>query len=157
MFWWLPVVLLVVIALIQRIRVHLWGQSAWKGGGFAMFSEIPHTAVLPILCRVKAGEIVERIPIAPSHMRSKESIMPSKRALERLGTNLLRRDWQRCGTTAHEWFEASPGSERLKPDGVIVRTLRVGFDGRTGTYVAVQIQAPLFVQRMKAKGDDRPL
>lgn len=151
MLWSLPVLLLITVALIHRVRVHVRGQSAWKGGGFGMFSEIPHTAVVPVLWRVKTDQSVEEIPIDPSPPWSRESVLPTRKALEGVGASLLKREWQRCGRTAHEWRAPASEGERFRADGVILRVLRIAFDGRAGSYRSVESEPPMFVQRLGPK------
>lgn len=36
----LPLVVMLVIASIQIARVHLYGQTRWRGGGFGMYTEL---------------------------------------------------------------------------------------------------------------------
>jgi hypothetical protein len=112
-----------------------------------MFSEIPHTSVVPVIRRVKADQSVEEIPIDPSPPWSKVSVMPTRKTLEAVGANLLKREWQRCGRTAHEWRAAASEAEPFIADGVKLRVLRIAFDGRAGTYRSVEIKPPMFIQR----------
>jgi len=90
----LPVLILAVTALIQVGLTRSAGLTAWKGGGFGMFSTIddaPHRALRVV---VEAPERSEEVDVAPSieDEALRAMTIPSDRRLRRLAEAIAARE-----------------------------------------------------------------
>src|ERR671913_2253639 len=90
----LPALVLAAIALLQVYLVKTTGLTAWKGGGFGMFSttdDAPHRAVRVV---VEAPGRSEEVEIAPSIDEDavKAMTLPSDRRLQRLAEAVAARE-----------------------------------------------------------------
>ena len=63
---YLPAALLAAVAAVQIVLASTLHLSAWKGGGFGMFSTLDHAAFRGIDVVVDAPERSEQVEIAPS-------------------------------------------------------------------------------------------
>jgi len=90
---WLPVALLIVVAVHQRIRVELQDQFAWKGGGFGMFSTIDARA---IRCHIETenGSFLVRPPAFLTDQLREARVRPTQEALDDLAVELSRLSWR---------------------------------------------------------------
>jgi hypothetical protein len=63
---WIPPVLLVAVAVVQVSLVYSVDLTAWKGGGFGMFSTLDHGAYRGVDIVVDAPDRSESLAIPPS-------------------------------------------------------------------------------------------
>jgi hypothetical protein len=61
----LPAALLIVVALHQIVRAHTGPLSAWRGGGFGMFSTIDHLAARYVRCYLVGSRGEKSVPVPP--------------------------------------------------------------------------------------------
>lgn len=90
----LPVLVLAVTALAQVGLARSAGLTAWKGGGFGMFSTVddaPHRALRVV---VEAPERLEEVDVAPSieDVAVKAMTLPSDHRLRRLAEAVAARE-----------------------------------------------------------------
>jgi hypothetical protein len=112
-----PVALLVAVACVQVTLTRTAGLSAWKGGGFGMFSTTDDSGRRHVRVFVRATERSEEIAIAPSlaDAAARAAVLPSDGALARLAHRVIERE-QRNGRPADEvrieaWrVEYAPGT-----------------------------------------------
>jgi hypothetical protein len=64
--WLLPPLLLTVVALLQIVLAQTASLTAWKGGGFGMFSTLDHGAYRGVDIVVDAPDRSESLEIPPS-------------------------------------------------------------------------------------------
>jgi hypothetical protein len=143
----LPLLLLIAVALHHRVRIRRLGQSPWKGGSFAMFSEVvENVPVTELWCR-DTGRDPQCLRLAaeikyPLYVRAK--MIPTDAHLRAWAEFVAASRWQRCGDYAHG-SESTDRRPPLELDHVTVRRRIVDFDGATGRYVvghAVAISVP---------------
>lgn len=87
---YLPAALLILVALHQVVRAQLGPLSAWKGGGFGMFSTTDHPAARYLRCYLVGPHGEKRVPI-PLDLRSEELTalaLPTQHNLEALAAAL---------------------------------------------------------------------
>lgn len=95
---WLPVGLLVAVALHQQYLVHTQDLTAWKGGGFGMFSTVDelHRRMVFAYLLTEAGEVA--VPL-DSHQDAfgrlywRTAALPHGDHAGRLAREVARRDW----------------------------------------------------------------
>lgn len=108
---YLPATLLIVVAVHQIVRAHTSPLSAWRGGGFGMFSTIDHPAARYVRCYL-VGPRGEKLVPVPSGLRARELsalALPTERNLRALARAIV----------------------ALAPDDAVgVRGVRVEFWGR---------------------------
>jgi hypothetical protein len=133
--WIVPILLLILVALHQRWRVATTGQTAWKGGGFGMFSTIPNTIVIAeAAVDAGAGDVAHlRFDIDPS--ASQVRAVPTEQNLQAWARAVYLVDWERCGQSLHR-RSANSRQPRLTILSVTVSRIRMAFHGRSGTYTA---------------------
>lgn len=135
----IPAIVLLVVAIYQRLRVRSVHQSAWKGGGFGMFSDIHRNSIAAVIwARANDGQS-EPLTIDPSPLFSKPSIVPTARNIQSWGRELVRAKWQRCGRRAHAFMPYGDGVP-LAVLKVTLSHLRIDFDARSGTYTTSGVQ-----------------
>lgn len=123
---------MLLIALHHRERVIRIGQSAWKGGGFAMFS-VPNRQI------VVRGELWVREDRALRPLRVDGlnpypiSVVPSEKNLQRLCRAILGRQWRRDGVRAVPLTRAASDTT-LDVAKVTVTCIRIDFEAATGIY-----------------------
>jgi hypothetical protein len=95
---WLPVIVLIVVALTQVLLSKTAGLSPWKGGGFGMFATTDGTAFRQVRVFVEAEGRAEELEIAPSQELSaaRAQLFPSDRMLGGLARAVAGRE-QRYG------------------------------------------------------------
>lgn len=81
----LPAVLLVAVAALQVVLAHRDGLSAWKGGGFGMFSTLDARPHRVVRIRVEAPDRSEELAVPPSldDAAAGVEILPTAARLER--------------------------------------------------------------------------
>jgi hypothetical protein len=126
----LPALLLVLTALHHRWRTRTVRQSAWKGGGFAMFSDMVRTALIPELIFQVQGES-RRVRIPPPEQYDIVTIIPTISRIDSFRRDLARQMWRLCGDSAHPVDGAPTGMEVTD---VCIQHVWVDFDCRTGIY-----------------------
>lgn len=89
-----PVCLLLVAAL-QAGRVAFCHQSAWKGGGFGMFSTVdtPQSRFLRIHLQTPQGRVPVEVPSRWKHLASELCTAPSASRIEELAERLAQETW----------------------------------------------------------------
>jgi hypothetical protein len=132
-FWWVPSAVLLAVASHHRWRVHSIRQSAWKGGGFGMFSEIQRSSIAVVLWVIDGNGDEVPIKIDPSQSQTVMSVIPTPENLLRWGRAVVQSKWQRCGDFAHTRPQYS-GAMPLRITKVTLRHLRVNFDSCRGAY-----------------------
>jgi hypothetical protein len=131
-----PALLLLVVSLHHRWRVWSVGQSCWKGGGFAMFSDtLEHVPVTELWVVAGDGRKL-RLPIdegaLPQHIWA--AVIPTRYHMTKLGRAAAEGSWQQCGSGAHRSLPAC--GEPLRVARVVVRHRTVDFDATTGIHRA---------------------
>lgn len=130
----IPIALLLAVAVHQRWRVSRYGQSAWKGGGFGMFSDL-HTGSVTALLRTtgSANEVAEFLVVFPWDMRA--SVIPTEANLRLTAQEILHNRWTGVGRRAAPCRE-SERDNALVLSSVTVRYARIDFDRQTGAHMA---------------------
>lgn len=140
MLWWVATpVLLVAVAIHHLWRVRSIDQSAWKGGGFGMFSEPPRCSLATTLWIATPEGAVESIDVDPQSVSLRLLWVPSERSVRRWANAVAIGKWVRAG----EWAQrcSATGTESpLNIQSVCVRHLRLDFDGRVGAYTARELK-----------------
>jgi hypothetical protein len=118
----LPVLILLIVAAVQVGLARTASLTAWKGGGFGMFSTIddaPHRAVRVI---VEGPQRSEEVAIAPSidDAAIRAMTLPSDRLLRRLAEAVAARERRYARPVTRVritvWrHEVSPDSLRFTP------------------------------------------
>ena len=82
----MPPLILVAVALVQIVLAKTSGLTAWKGGGFGMFSTLDNVPFRYIRIFVEAPGRAEEIQVAPSleDQYSRTVALPSELMLRRL-------------------------------------------------------------------------
>ena len=90
----LPVVVLIVVAVVQVILTRTADLSPWKGGGFGMFATTDGVAFRPVRLFVDAPGRSEQLTVAPSLQAAADraSLMPSRRLLTQLAASVAARE-----------------------------------------------------------------
>jgi hypothetical protein len=98
-----PPVLLVAVAVCQIGLAKASGLTAWKGGGFGMFSTTDDGGRRWVRVYVTAPERSEEIAISPSleDAADRAAVLPSDAALARLARRVVERE-RRNGRPVHE-------------------------------------------------------
>jgi hypothetical protein len=131
--WLVPPIVLVAVAAVQRWRMWRHRQSAWKGGGFGMFSEINRNSVAVILSTIGADGTVHDLRVDPGIPPS--ITCPTDAYLKRWGEDVARGEWLKCGAFAHlrPWYSTTSAEAIAR---VRITRLWLDFDARTGLYRA---------------------
>jgi hypothetical protein len=137
MVWWIPALLLVLVAMHQRWRMASVHQSAWKGGGFGMFSDIQRCSVAAVAWVREDDYRLTPLRLDPSAPLAKVTHIPTARNIRQWGEELAAVQWQRCGQTAHELAPGS-GDEAALLEKITLHRLEIDFDGRHGMYAATE-------------------
>ena len=89
-----PPVLLVVVAGCQIALANTTGLTAWKGGGFGMFSTLDHGAYRGVDVVIEAPDRSEAQDIPPSleELASRSATYPSDWLLRRLAEGIVARE-----------------------------------------------------------------
>jgi len=89
-----PAVVLVVVACVQVSLTKRVGLSAWKGGGFGMFSTTDDAGNRRVRAFITAPERSEEITIAPSllDLAERAAVQPGGRQLGRLARRIVERE-----------------------------------------------------------------
>jgi hypothetical protein len=90
----LPPILLTVVAVVQIALVRTGDLTAWKGGGFGMFSTLDHGAFRRVDIVVEATERSEEIELTPSLEVpvARAVTFPSQRNLTALAQSVVERE-----------------------------------------------------------------
>jgi hypothetical protein len=83
---------LLLVAAVQLIRVETQHLTAWKGGGFGMFSSLDLIRVVRVHVTTDEGEAVVPLPDLPI-LKARLLAAPDMPALERVASRALERDW----------------------------------------------------------------
>ena len=137
MLWLIPSAILLLVAIHQRWRMYSVRQSAWKGGGFGMFSDIQRTSVAAVVWALEDGYRSTPLRLDPSGSVAKATHVPTARNIRQWGEELVALRWQRCGENAHEVAYCSD-SDGLTLTQVTLHHLFIDFDGRNGVYTATE-------------------
>ena len=89
-----PVGLLLVVASVQVTLARTVGLSAWKGGGFGMFSTTDDSGRRLVRVFVNAPERSEelRIPASLDNAARRAAVLPADRQLSRLARGVVERE-----------------------------------------------------------------
>jgi hypothetical protein len=140
--WYLPLILLVCVALHQRWRVRYLGQSSWLGGGFAMFSEMrPHRLITELWFQGKNGKLTSLQATVQNDnplLRMVEAI-PTRAHLEVWAKSVFETAWQQCGEIAHVPFRIQV-IDPLPVSKVTLRLRKMEFDGIAGIHRGIDLQ-----------------
>ncbi len=81
---------LVAVATLQIVRVHLYDQNPWRGGGFGMFgnADSPDTRYVRVFLVTEHGEVPASVPRCQELCDAR--IVPTRDNLDRLAEHLLR-------------------------------------------------------------------
>ncbi|KAF0244824.1 MAG: hypothetical protein FD180_2195 [Planctomycetota bacterium] len=105
--------LLFGVAVVQIVRVHTTGQSAWKGGGFGMFatSDSPDARILRCVLIGKDGE--HRVPLPKKFSKAimLTRTVPSEHNVTELCRAALALEWVREDYVAVEPLESQPSKD----------------------------------------------
>ncbi|NUN49180.1 MAG: hypothetical protein HUU15_10170 [Candidatus Brocadiae bacterium] len=90
-----PSLLLIAVAVFQMVRAGTLQQSAWKGGGFGMFStsDAPSARFLRCWVRTPEGEVRVETPPDFQELARLARTVPTRENLERLGRSLETGVW----------------------------------------------------------------
>jgi hypothetical protein len=90
----LPAALLIAVAGLQMTLAHRGGLSAWKGGGFGMFSTLDGRPHRVVRIRIEAPDRSEELAVPPSleHAAAGVEILPTAARLERFGHAIAARE-----------------------------------------------------------------
>ena len=131
---WLPALALLIVAAHQRIMVYYKHQSAWKGGGFGMFSEINrHSVVATLIVKEAQGEIALRVD---QRHRWDPGAAPTPENLLRWGKEILLLKWTRVGNHADIYPSPSP-EPPLHVLRVTIQHFEIDLDLKLGEYSSV--------------------
>jgi len=139
--WAIPLIILVLVAIHHRWRVRRHSQSSWKGGGFAMFTEIERNSDLTELSVKTTGgspaslRVIEQ-KLTPSRLQART--IPAAKNWFAWGREIFLRHWMRCGDGAYPlmWSE---GRDEIEIEQVTVRHRYLDFDGTDGVYSAKEM------------------
>jgi hypothetical protein len=133
--WIVPILLLILVALHQRWRVATTGQTAWKGGGFGMFSTIPNTIVIADATVDAGAGSVRRLRFDIDSSGSQMRAVPTEEHLRAWARAVYLAEWEQCGQSIHR---RSPNSRQppLTILAVTVSRIRMAFHCQTGAYTA---------------------
>lgn len=114
---WLPVVVLIVVAIVQVVLAKTAALGPWKGGGFGMFATTDGSQFRRVRIFVEAPDRSEELEIAPSQefAAARAQLFPSDSMMTSLARAVVARE-QRYGRPVHSvrlevWrTEFSPGS-----------------------------------------------
>lgn len=114
---WLPVVVLIVVAIVQVVLAKTAALGPWKGGGFGMFATTDGSQFRRVRIFVEAPDRSEELEIAPSQdfAAARAQLFPSDSMMTLLARAVVARE-QRYGRPVHVvklevWrTEFSPGS-----------------------------------------------
>ena len=89
-----PVALLLTVAGVQIMLTRSTGLSAWKGGGFGMFSTTDDAGRRHVRVFVTAAARDEEVAIAPSleQAATRAAVLPSVHQLTRLAQRVVERE-----------------------------------------------------------------
>ena len=136
--WELPSLVMVAVAIHHRWRMHTCGQSAWKGGGFAMFSTARCHVLNMWLWHVSHDRCeMVAVPDNRSHLRNQAVYVPTPRNIRRLAVGLLDGAWLRLGSVAI-LCPPSEMRERAEMAAALIQHRTVDFDMTSGTYRSVE-------------------
>jgi hypothetical protein len=130
----LPVWLLLAVVMHQRWRMYKYDQSAWKGGGFGMFSDIHTSWVAAVVTARNADGSLVDLRVDSADWMSRFNVIPTARNLQKWATLLLHTRWRRSGDSVLP-FQPDRG-DPLHVCRVTLRHFRIEFDGRTGVHSA---------------------
>ena len=90
----LPPLLLVVVALGQVTLAKTVGLTAWKGGGFGMFSTLDHGAYRGVVATIEAPDRSETLEMPPSleELAARAAACPSDWLLRELARGIVSRE-----------------------------------------------------------------
>lgn len=133
--WVVPILLLILVAIHQRCRVATIGQTAWKGGGFGMFSTIPNTIIAAEAAVDTGRGGIARFRFDVDTSGSKICAMPTEQNLRAWARALYLSEWEQCSQSIHR---RSPYSRQAPISilGVTVSRTPIAFHCQTGAYAA---------------------
>jgi hypothetical protein len=137
---WIPALAAVVIAAHHRWRVVSHGQTSWKGGGFAMFSDATENDLLTSIAYTSGAVTATAEVTGLKDLRRVVALaVPTEKAI---------RDWARC-VLQTDWFVhdgvAVPcplrfAASKVRADRVSVTHRRVCFDAGARGYRSVLVR-----------------
>jgi hypothetical protein len=134
---WLPLLCLAAVFLHHRWRMYSMMQSAWKGGGFAMFSDIQRNVVVADVWLQENGHVTGPFRVTGHRLLLEAAVVPTPERLERCGRELLSCRWNRSEDTA--WVVQRGSSTRSwRATKTLLRHLRMDFDAADGRYSSVE-------------------
>jgi hypothetical protein len=127
--WFVSPALMIAVALLQQVLARSQSLTAWKGGGFGMFSTVDSRSARFLRAYVTTanGEVPVQLPRALAPIARRLRSMPTHPGLERLAEGMLEATW----------VPRRSARERVPASGV------VGSPAPTG--------------RLRARQDDEPL
>jgi hypothetical protein len=132
---WIPVILLISVALLQILLAQTYGLAPWSGGGFGMFST-PDAAQSRHIHAYALSPGVRRELVIPERLRDralKAAALPSDSVLEGLALELAEIPIPDAGpleSIVIQVWKTDYDTATLSPSGEIVKSLEVRFDGR---------------------------
>lgn len=139
---WAPVILLVLVALHHRWRMHRLRQTSWKGGSFSMFSEMwRNSLVTEIWIQDKN---LGPLPLVVADQRENHLLLaavaiPTRKRILAWARWAAAAEWKRCGNFAHLPF-GMQGGDALSVTKVVLRLRSIDFDA-SGTHSAEELQS----------------
>jgi hypothetical protein len=90
----LPPIMLTIVAVTQIVLARTVAITAWKGGGFGMFSTLDHGAYRGVDVVVEAADRAEALEIAPSldELAARAAACPAEPLLRRLAEGIVARE-----------------------------------------------------------------
>ncbi|MEW6143408.1 MAG: hypothetical protein AB1598_00150 [Thermodesulfobacteriota bacterium] len=132
---YIPVILLISVALIQILLAHAYGLAPWSGGGFGMFST-QDAAQSRHIHAYALSPGVRRELVIPERLREralKVAAFPSDSRLKGLALELAEIPTPDSGpleSIVIQVWKTDYDKSTLSPSGEIVKSLEVRFDGR---------------------------
>jgi hypothetical protein len=134
--WWIPALVAIVVAAHHRWMVVARGQTSWKGGGFAMFSDATENDLQTSIAYPTVGETAfAEVTGLKDLTRVVALAVPTEKAIRAWAQQVLRTDWlaqQGVAVPCHPRLAAS----KVKAATVSVTHRRVCFDATSGGYRA---------------------
>lgn len=132
--WWIPALVAVTIAAHHRWMVVARGQTSWKGGGFAMFSDATENDLDTRIYFRSDSEVASAEVVGLRHISLAVAIaIPTRKALAEWTQQVLSTDWfvtNGVAVPCHPRLQP----RKVKADSASVTHRRVCFDVRSGGY-----------------------
>lgn len=136
-FWNLSPLLLVLVALHQRWRIAAVGQSAWKGGGFGMFSDIHRNHFIAVVWVADPAGTLIQLRVDAKGFGNRPAFVPTKKNAIQWAREIASGHWERVADTARPRSPHS-ASQELILLRVSVHHVQVDFDAVRGIYTSIE-------------------